>query len=189
MRQPLARAVIVATEPERRTIEGLAEIVRAELNVRELEFVSEEAELASWTVKPEFSRLGPRFGKEMPRVKAAVEALDADNVRATIDAGGQVGISIDGREHTLGPDELSFAMEPLEGYRVESEAGRAVAVALELDADLIRALIEQGMAEEEIAQHLGIDLDTVYRYKQVTGIAALFARAEYSLAWEMQEVD
>ncbi|MEZ5073349.1 MAG: isoleucine--tRNA ligase [Solirubrobacterales bacterium] len=144
MRQPLARAVIVATEPERRTIEGLAEIVRAELNVRELEFVSEEAELASWTVKPEFSRLGPRFGKEMPRVKAAVEALDADNVRATIDAGGQVGISIDGREHTLGPDELSFAMEPLEGYRVESEAGRAVAVALELDADLIR----EGQARE-----------------------------------------
>ena len=60
---------------------------------------------------------------------------------------------------------------------------------VDLDADLIRALIEQGMAEEEIAQHLGIDLDTVYRYKQVTGIAALFARAEYSLAWEMQEVD
>lgn len=60
---------------------------------------------------------------------------------------------------------------------------------VDLDADLIRALIEQGMAEEEIAAHLGIDLDTVYRYKQVTGIAALFARAEYSLAWEIQEVE
>jgi len=138
MRQPLARAVIVATESERRTLEGLAEIVRAELNVRELEFVGEEAELTSWTVKPEFSRLGPRFGKEMPQVKAAIEALDADHVRATIDGGGQVGISIDGREHTLGPEELSFAMEPLEGYQVESGAGRAVALALDLDADLIR---------------------------------------------------
>lgn len=60
---------------------------------------------------------------------------------------------------------------------------------VDLDADLIRALIEQGMAEEEIATHLGIDLDTVHRYKQVTGIAALFARAEYSLAWEIQEVE
>lgn len=60
---------------------------------------------------------------------------------------------------------------------------------VDLDADLIRALIEQGMAEEEIATHLGIDLDTVHRYKQVTGIAALFARAEYSLAWEIKEIE
>src|SRR5690554_5372617 len=44
---------------------------------------------------------------------------------------------------------------------------------VDLDADLIRALIEQGMSEEDIAIHLGIDLDTVHRYKQVTGIAEL----------------
>jgi isoleucyl-tRNA synthetase len=138
--------VIVATEAERRTIEGLSEIVRAELNVRELEFVTEEGELASWSVKPDFRALGPRFGKDMPQVKAAIEALDADHVRATIDAGGQVGISIDGREHTLGPDELSFAMQPLEGYQVESEAGRAVALALDLDPDLIR----EGHAREVV---------------------------------------
>ncbi|MFN8111699.1 MAG: isoleucine--tRNA ligase [Solirubrobacterales bacterium] len=146
MRQPLAKAVIVATEAERRTIEGLSEVVRAELNVRELEFVTEEGELASWTVKPDFRALGPRFGKDMPQVKVAVEALDADHVRATIDAGGQVGISIDGREHTLGPDELSFAMQPLDGYQVESEAGRAVALALELDDDLVR----EGRAREVV---------------------------------------
>ena len=146
MRQPLAKAVIVATESERRTIEGLSEIVRAELNVRELEFVTEEGELASWAVKPDFRALGPRFGKDMPQVKAAVEALDADHVRATIDAGGQVGISIEGREHTLGPDELSFAMQPLDGYQVESEAGRAVALALDLDDDLIR----EGHAREVV---------------------------------------
>lgn len=60
---------------------------------------------------------------------------------------------------------------------------------VDLDADLIRALIEQGMAEEQIATHLGIDMDTVHRYKQVTGIAALFARADYSMAWEIVEVD
>ncbi len=146
MRQPLAKAVIVATESERRTIEGLSEVVRAELNVRELEFVTEEGELASWTVKPDFRALGPRFGKDMPQVKAAVEALDADHVRSTIDAGGEVGISIEGREHRLGLNELSFAMQPLDGYQVESEAGRAVALALDLDDDLIR----EGHAREVV---------------------------------------
>lgn len=60
---------------------------------------------------------------------------------------------------------------------------------VDLDADLIRALIEQGIAEDEIAEHLGIDLDTVFRYKQVTGIAELFKNQDYSMAWEMVEVE
>jgi len=59
---------------------------------------------------------------------------------------------------------------------------------VDLDADLIRALIQQGMDEEDIVKHLGIDLDTVHRYKQVTGIAELFKNAVYSMAWEVMEV-
>lgn len=60
---------------------------------------------------------------------------------------------------------------------------------VDLDADLIRALLQQGMSEDEITIKLGIDLDTVHRYKQVTGIADLFKGAQYSMAWEMTEVD
>jgi ParB-like chromosome segregation protein Spo0J len=56
---------------------------------------------------------------------------------------------------------------------------------VDLDADLIRSLIEQGLAEEEISAHLGIDLDTVHRYKQVSGVAALFANATFSTSWSM----
>ena len=60
---------------------------------------------------------------------------------------------------------------------------------VDLDADLIRALIQQGMDEADIVKHLGIDLDTVHRYKQVTGIAELFKNAVYSMAWEVMEVE
>lgn len=56
---------------------------------------------------------------------------------------------------------------------------------VDLDADVIRALIEQGQSEDEISQHLGIDLETIHRYKQLTGIADLFKNSEYSKAWEM----
>jgi len=56
---------------------------------------------------------------------------------------------------------------------------------VDLDADVIRALIEQGQSEDEISQHLGIDLETIHRYKQLTGIADLFKNSEYSRAWEM----
>jgi ParB-like chromosome segregation protein Spo0J len=60
---------------------------------------------------------------------------------------------------------------------------------VDLDADVIRALIEQGNSDEEIADHLGMDIDTVHRYKQLTGIAELFATAHYSPAWTMTEVE
>ena len=59
---------------------------------------------------------------------------------------------------------------------------------VDLDADVIRALIEQGMTEDEICAHLGIDEETVHRYKQLTGIADLFKNADYSMSWEMKEV-
>lgn len=60
---------------------------------------------------------------------------------------------------------------------------------VDMDADLIRALIQQGLPEDEIAQHLGIDIDTVFRYKQVSGMAELFKNTQYSMAWEIVEVE
>lgn len=56
---------------------------------------------------------------------------------------------------------------------------------VDLDAEVIRGLIGQGMTDEQIATHLGIDMDTVHRYKQVTGIAELFKDAAYSTSWEI----
>jgi len=56
---------------------------------------------------------------------------------------------------------------------------------IDLDADIIRSLIEQGMSVKEISIHLGIDEDTIHRYKSLTGIAELFKNAEYSTSWSM----
>lgn len=146
VRQPLRRAVIVASDAEREAIEAHAELVTAELNVKELDFVSDESELVSYTAKPNYRALGPRFGKSMPQAAAAVAALDAAHVAAVIEAGGEIGINVDGREHTLGPDEISFTLKPLEGYEVEAEAGHAVALRLELDEELRR----EGLAREVV---------------------------------------
>lgn len=60
--------------------------------------------------------------------------------------------------------------------------------AVDLDADVIRALIEQGMAEDEIAVKLGIDLETIHRYKQLTGIVDLFKNTAHSMSWTIVEV-
>ena len=145
-RQPLRKAVIVARGAERASIEHLAELVQAELNVKELDFVSEEGELVRYAVRPNFRTLGPRFGKAMPQVAAAVEALDPAHAREAIGGERRIGVNVDGSEHPLEPDDLILVMQPLEGYEVEAEAGRAVALALELDDELRR----EGLAREVV---------------------------------------
>ncbi len=144
VRQPLRRAVIVANEAERAAIEARADLVTAELNVKELDFVSDEGELVSYTVKPNYRSLGPRFGKNMPQVAAAVAALDASHVARALADGGEIGIAIDGSDHTLAPEDVTLALQPLEGYEVEAEAGHAVALQLELDDELR----QEGLARE-----------------------------------------
>jgi isoleucyl-tRNA synthetase len=144
VRQPLRRAVIVANDVERAAISARSDLVKAELNVKELDFVEEESELVSYAVKPNYRSLGPRFGKRMPQVAAAVEALDPVHVAGVMADGGQVGINIDGDEHTIGADEVTLSLRPLEGYEVEAEAGHAVALQLELDDELRR----EGLARE-----------------------------------------
>jgi isoleucyl-tRNA synthetase len=146
IRQPLRKAIVVASDSERAAIERLADVVAAELNVKELDFVHSEAELVSYRVKPNYRSLGPRFGKSMPQVAAAVEALDAGGVAEQLEAGAEVGIAIDGSEHTLSADDINLVMEPLEGYQVEAEAGHAVALELELDDELRR----EGLAREVV---------------------------------------
>ncbi len=144
VRQPLRRAVIVANDAERAAISARADLVRSELNVKQLDFVEEESELVSYAVKPNYRSLGPRFGRRMPQVAAAIEALDPVHVAGVMAEGGQVGINVDGDEHAIAADEVSLSLQPLDGYEVEADAGHAVALQLELDDELRR----EGLARE-----------------------------------------
>ena len=136
--------MIVARGAEREAIQRLEGLVAGELNVKELEFVSEEAELVHYDVKPNYRSLGPRFGKLMPQAAAAIEALDPAAVSDAIAGSRRLGINVDGAEHELQPEDMALVMRPLDGYQVEAEAGRAVALALELDDELLR----EGLARE-----------------------------------------
>src|SRR5207237_5700873 len=121
VRQPLHEAVVVAAGRERAAVERLADVVRDELNVKELRFVEQADELGSYEVKPNYRTLGPRFGKSMPQVAAAVASLDPAHVASALAGGGRVGVAVDGHDHELGPDDLLLAMKPLEGYQLERE--------------------------------------------------------------------
>lgn len=136
VRQPLRAAVVVATGSERAAIERLAELVREELNVHALRFVSQADELAQVEVKPNYRTLGPRFSKQMPLVAAAIAGLDAAHAASASRNGQSVSISVAGHDHELGAEDLLFTMKPLEGYQVEREGQHAVALELEIDDEL-----------------------------------------------------
>jgi isoleucyl-tRNA synthetase len=117
-----------------------------ELNVKGLRYVSQADELGRFELRPNYRSLGPRFGRQMPQVAAAVAALDADSAAATLRAGGRVAVSVEGREHPLAGDDLQLVLKPLEGYQVERSGTHAVALNLELDDGLRR----EGLAREVV---------------------------------------
>src|SRR4051812_19011552 len=146
VRQPLSEAVVVAAERERQAISRFEDVLKEELNVKDVRYVSEAEELGRWELKPNYRSLGPRFGKRMPLVADAVAALDAQSAAATLRDGGTVGVFIDGEEHPLGPDDVQMVLQPLEGYQVERAGTHAVALNLELSPELVR----EGLAREVV---------------------------------------
>jgi isoleucyl-tRNA synthetase len=142
VRQPLAEAVVVAADREREAIGALEGLLTQELNVKSVRYVSEADELGRFELKPNYRTLGPRFGKHMPQVAAAVAALDPARIRD----GGRAGINIDGQEHEIGPEDVQLVLQPLEGYQVERSGTHAVALNLELDD----ALRREGLAREVV---------------------------------------
>jgi isoleucyl-tRNA synthetase len=116
--------------------------VREELNVKRVRFVAAADELGSYEVKANYRSLGPLFGKDMPLAADAIAALDPAHVAAAVrgsdgDAGaGRIGITVDGREHTLSADDVILTMRPPEGYSVEREGAHAVALDLTIDEEL-----------------------------------------------------
>ena len=144
VRQPLAEAVVVADGRERVAIERLVEIVREELNVREVRFVEGADELGEYEVKANYRTLGPLFGKDMPLAADAIAALDPARVAAAVrryaggGIGNGIGISVGDREHTLTEQDVILTMKAPEGYSVEREGAHAVALDLTIDDSLLR---------------------------------------------------
>jgi len=79
-------------------------------------------------------------------VAAAVASLDPDHVARVVSSGGEIGVAVNGHEHTLRADDLLLALQPLEGYQLEREGSHAVALELAIDADLR----DEGWAREAV---------------------------------------
>ncbi len=148
VRQPLARLRIVsANEAVRSALAGYADIVKEELNVKEVALEEDETALATLSLKADFKQLGPRFGAKMKAAAAAIAALKPEQA-AALARGEHVSLTIQGEEATLAPTDVVIRREPLEGLVVAAEGNIVVA----LETDLSPALIAEGLMREFISK-------------------------------------
>jgi len=189
LRQPLREAVVVAVGRERAAIERLSEVVREELNVKALRFVSAAEELGSYALKANYRALGPRFGKRMPQVAAAIEALDAQHAAAVLRDGGTVGVNVDAHEHELTGDDVTLQMQPLEGYQVEREGAHAVALDLAIDTELRDEMLAREVVRAVQGARKDSGLDVSDRIVlELGGDPAVLAAARAHEAYIAEEV-
>ncbi len=136
VRQPLRAAVVVATAEERGAIEGLADIVREELNVKELRFADAADDLGGSRSSPTTGRWGRASARTCHSPRRRSRRLDPGHVAEALRSGEPVHVNVGGREHPLAADDLAVAMKPLDGYQLEREGSHAVALELEIDEEL-----------------------------------------------------
>ena len=147
VRQPLARIFVKTPSPALAEVIGTVEdIILDELNVKALEFAGSEDDFVSYTVRPNLPALGPRFGKDVPKVRAALEALDPANVVRAMEAGGSVRIDVNGEPVDLQPSDILAAATHREGYAAMAGDGYLVA----LDTQLTPDLVSERLAREVI---------------------------------------
>jgi isoleucyl-tRNA synthetase len=145
VRQPLPRAIALLTGGETMRDDVVAEI-RDELNIKQFEVVSSLEGLLSYRVIPNFKALGPRVGKQMPRVKELLSSVDGSEVRAAFEGGGTYDLEVDGSTVALSPDDVEIRAEEHEELALAQDGPHAVALDLTLD-DELRA---EGRAREII---------------------------------------
>ena len=145
-RQPLRRALIGSAAADALSDELGAEICD-ELNIGALESLAAAGGgLVEYGVKANFRSLGKRFGKDTPKVAAAIANADAEDLVVAISASDTVTISVDEAAVVIIAEDVIVAERPAEGWSVVNDHGETVALDLELSEELVRA----GLAREVV---------------------------------------
>jgi isoleucyl-tRNA synthetase len=147
LRQPLASVrVNVGSQQEQEDLLELAPVLKEEINVKDIEVVSEVGELVDYKLLPNNRVLGPRLGKMFPAVNKALQQIDPAKAARTLQAGQPILVEAGGQAFELGPDDVLVQTESRGGLAVASDKGVTVAV----DTTLTPALLREGVARDVV---------------------------------------
>ncbi len=144
VRQPLSRIMIpVLDDQQKRNIEAVKPLILSEVNVKELDFIDSASEMLVKRVKPDFKKLGPRYGKIMKQLAARIGQLDQQEIN-TLEQNGSLTLLIDTQEAVITTEDVEILSEDIPGWLVGSERGITIA----LDITLTPELEKEGVARE-----------------------------------------
>lgn len=144
VRQPLQRVMVPVLDPSvKEQILAVADLIKSEVNVKEIEMIDDASGILVKNIKPNFRTLGPKFGKDMKHVVSTVNKLEPADITA-IERDGEINIEVNGKMTTLQLDDVEITSQDIEGWLVASNAGLTVA----LDVTLNDELKKEGIARE-----------------------------------------
>ena len=144
VRQPLSKVMIpFSTELEKKEINDISELIKSEVNVKEIELIGNSSGILIKKAKPNFKTLGPKLGKKLSMVITRINQLNDLDIEK-IESGSSIIVDIDGDELVLEPTDIEIVSEDIEGWLVASEKGITVA----LDITLNERLINEGICRE-----------------------------------------
>jgi isoleucyl-tRNA synthetase len=148
VRQPLAKVeVVLADTSHQAWLAEHAELIADELNVKVVEFTTHGEEYISYSIVPNFKRLGPRLGKNMPAAKKLLSEADAGQLLADLKSAGTVKLKMpDGSSVELDNDDIEVRLEAKAGWAAAQGKGCVVVLATELTPELVA----EGLARDVV---------------------------------------
>ena len=156
VRQPLQKVMIpILDENQRHEIEAVSDLIKAEVNVKEIELLDDASGILIKQIKPNFKTLGPRFGKDMGLISKQIQSLTTTQINE-LDTLGVLNIEVSGNTITLSQDDVEISSQDIEGWLVANSNGITVA----LDITISPELKEEGIARELVNRIQNIRKDS-----------------------------
>ena len=125
-----------------------ADIVTDELNVKKVKFTEDVRDFTSYTFKPQLKTVGPKYGKMLGGIKAALDSVDGNAALDEVNETGALKLDVNGQEITLSKEDLLIDTAQTEGYVSENDNGITVV----LDTNLTEELLEEGFVREIVSK-------------------------------------
>ena len=146
IRQPLSAIHLVTRDDDaKRILREMEDIIREELNVKEVVFRENEEELVEYTAKANFRELGPRLGKRMRAAAALIEALSGEEIQQLMD-GSMLSLDVEGDAVEITGDSVIVQRHEKEDLKVLNEGALTVA----LDPTITEELRQEGLVRDLI---------------------------------------
>ena len=156
VRQPLQKVMIpVLDDNQRAEIEAVSDLIKAEVNVKEIVLLDDASGVLVKQIKPNFKALGPRFGKDMGLISKEIQGFSKEQI-AQLDKEGTLNIIIAGKNVILTLEDVEITSQDIEGWLVANSNGITVA----LDITISPALKQEGIARELVNRIQNIRKDS-----------------------------